>query len=109
MARHKPFEIDLRGGFAALTPQERKERAEAERLQMARKILQVKDDFRMPYKALQALRVRGGIHLIPPEYVLQAEALRLATCLDIVQINVSRTIMLDLSFSVRTLFCTMKE
>jgi len=56
---------------------------EASRLKMAQKIIRVKDKYRLPYKALQALRVQGGLTDIPPERILQAESLRLATCLPI--------------------------
>jgi hypothetical protein len=81
------FIIDI-GGAKPLSSQEAKEKKRKELLAKACQILRVKDKFRLPYKALRALRSKVDLkELVPPEHILQSETLRLATCLDIIPLN----------------------
>ena len=81
-------EIIVRGTGLART---RAEQDAAEALQNTQRILNVKDRFRISYRALQALRIEAKISCIPTCKKLLDEAKRLSTALDIIPLS-SRTV-----------------
>lgn len=81
VANHKQLVFQLRGS-AGLETSEKEKRKE-----FTRRILEVKDIFRISYKALQALRTGAGLSDIPPTAYIHSLAKELASNIDIIPLG----------------------